>query len=163
MYKTVYELNEPKNFSSDNRQAFRDLLVKQAKVTNPTIEKVNRCSLLCICMVDNEIVSIGAIKPKTKSDFSSNKANLSNLQNDFEFELGYCFTLPDHTGQGHSSKIVDILINRIGYVNLMASTELRADNSMVGILVRRGFKQYGKPWKSTVHNGTLGLFLKFTR
>lgn len=163
MYKTVYELNEPKNFSSSNRQAFRDLLVKQAKVTNPTIEKVNRCSLLCFCKVDNEIVSIGAIKPKTRSDFSFTKANLGDLQNDFQFELGYCFTLPDHTGQGHSSKIVDILINRIGHVNLMASTELRVDNSMVGILVRRGFKQYGKPWKSTVHNGTLGLFLKFTR
>lgn len=45
----------------------------------------------------------------------------------------------------------------------MASTELRIDNAMIRILEKNNFKQFGKPWKSTVHKGTLGLFLKFVQ
>lgn len=162
MTTITYKIDIPKNFSIDEREKIRDLLEQQEKVDNPNIEKVNRCSLLCICQVDNEIVSIGAIKPKTNSDFNTDKADLDKLRNDFDLELGYCFTLSEHTGQGYSSNIARMLIDKIGNINLMGSTELRSDNSMIRILERNGFNQYGKPWKSGIHNGTLGLFLKFT-
>jgi len=113
--------------------------------------------------VDNEIISIGAIKPKTNSDFNSDKADLDKFRNDFSLELGYCFTLPNYTGKGFSSSIVKLLPDKFNHTNLMASTELRIDNSMTRILEKNNFKQFGKPWKSAIHKGTLGLFLKFVK
>lgn len=163
MLEITFKIDIPKNFSEQERRTFLDLLNKQGKVKDPTIGKVNRCKLLCVCKVDNQIVSIGAIKQKTTSDFNSNKSDLEHLSNEFKIELGYCFTLPDYTGKGFSSTIVKMLLTEIGNHNLMASTELREDNSMNGILQRNGFKQYGNPWKSIIHKGTLGLYLKFVK
>lgn len=162
MKEIVYKIGTPKDFSSSEINSFLDLLKKQRKVAIPTIAKIERCILLCICKVDNEVVSIGAIKPKTNSDFNSNKADLEKFRDDFEKELGYCFTLPSHTGNGFSSAIVKLLVDKVSNENLMASTELRSDNSMLSILHRNGLKQYGRSWKSRVHNGALGLFLKFS-
>lgn len=116
-----------------------------------------------MCKIDDKIVSIGAIKQKTDFDFNSDKADLDYFRNDFNFELGYCFTLPDYTGKGHSSEIVKHLIDKLSSENLMASTELREGNSMKTILERNGFEQRGKKWKSSIHDGELGLFLKFVK
>ena len=163
MSEIGYIINVPEKFSADEREVFRKLLQQQGKMQKVTIDKVNRCQLLCVCRVDNNIVSIGAIKPKTNSDFDSNKADLDRMRSEFKVELGYCFTLPGYTGNGFSSLIVKMLIEKIGKENIMASTELRGDNSMTRILERSGFKQYGKPWKSGIHGGALGLFLKFAK
>lgn len=161
MQEITYKIDNPKNFTEAERDTFLDLLKKQNKVSKPTKEKINRCKFICVCKVDGEIISIGAIKPKTNSDFDSNKADLDEFRNDFSLELGYCYTVPDHTGKGYSSAIVKLLLNKCKDINLMASTELRADNSMTLILEKNSFKQYGKPWESSIHNGALGLFLKF--
>ncbi len=159
----IYKIEQPENFSESDKDKFLELLKQQGKVNNPTLDRINNCKFLCLCIIDDKIISIGAIKPKTDSDFDSNKANLNDLRNDFDFELGYCFTLPKFTGRGHSSTIVKLLIDKLPDKNLMASTELRADNSMPRILEKNGFKQFGKPWKSTIHGGALGLFLKFVK
>ena len=142
-------------------QIFINLLIKQDKVRNPSIEKLYRCKFLSACTVDGEIVSIGAIKPKTNSDFDPAKANLPHLSVDFLWEIGYCYTDPNHTGNGYSSSIVEQLIEKLPENNLLASTELRSDNSMVRILERNGFKHFGNFWKSAIHHGDLGLFLRF--
>lgn len=163
MSTVVYKLEKPAEFSHDEKGVFVKMLLQQGKVNDPTITKLNRCKSLCVCSVNKEIVSIGAIKPKTKSDFGSNKANLAKLEDQFQFELGYCFTLPEYSGKGYSSKIVQLLIDNIDGENLMASTELRTGNSMLRILEQNGFRQFGNPWKSTIHHGTLGLFLRFSR
>jgi len=156
-----YKIDDPKNLTEAERKTFLALLIKQNKVRNPTIEKINRCKLIGVCFVDGELISIGAIKPKTNSDFNSSKADVDKFRNIFSLELGYCYTLPEHTGNGYSSSIVKLLLDKFKNTNLMASTELRADNSMTRILEKNSFKQYGKAWKSSIHNGTLGLFLKF--
>lgn len=160
MTEVIYRIDTPKNYSETEKNAFRDLLEQQGKVPQPTIDKVNRCTFLCVCKVDNTIISIGAIKPKTNSDFDTKKGNLDHLRNDFKLELGYCYTVPDYTRNGYSSQIVRMLVDKCREINLMASTELKIDNSMTRILERNGFKQYGQPWKSRIHGGTLGLFLR---
>ncbi len=43
----------------------------------------------------------------------------------------------------------------------MASTEISVNPGMVKILESNGFKLFGKPWKSSIHEHFLGLFLKF--
>ena len=44
--------------------------------------------------------------------------------------------------------------------NILATTEIYSNNSMIYILEKYGFRQCGKVWKSEVHKGVIGLFLK---
>lgn len=162
MSEIIYKIDVPNEFSAEEKEEIKRLLILQGKIQKVTIEKINRCKFICICQVDKNIIAIGAIKPKTNSDFNSDKADLDKMRNEFQDELGYCFTLKEHSGKGHSSKIVNLLLDKNGIdKNIMASTELRVDNPMVGILEKNDFRQYGNSWKSIIHNGTLGLFLKF--
>lgn len=162
MKSKTYKIDAPSNFSDGEKHLFLELLILQNKVTNPTILKIDKCLLLGICKIDEKIVSIAAIKPKTNSDFDSEKAAIENMRTEFNLELGYCFTLKDHTGNGYSSSLVKYIIDGTGE-NLMASTELRVDNPMLSILIKNGFGQFGKSWESKIHGGSLGLFLKFKK
>lgn len=163
MAEINFKIDKPKNFSVQEKNIFLGMIKQQGKIINPKMDRVERCHLLCICKEGEKIVSIGAMKPKSNSDFDSGKADLDKLRNDFTIELGYCFTLPDFTGKGYSSTISKLLLDKFEKDNIMASTELRADNSMTRILERNGFKLFGKPWKSGKHGGTLGLYLKFVK
>jgi hypothetical protein len=156
-----YQIDIPTNFSAADKQTFLKLLIEQKKVVNPSITKIENCKLLCTCRADNMIVAIGAIKPKTAADFGKLKANLIHVKDEFEFELGYCYTKPKHTRKGYSSRIVQKLLESNGRSNLMASTELTLENSMKRILERNGFKHFGSTWKSVIHGGSLGLFLRY--
>ncbi|MEO5942416.1 MAG: hypothetical protein ABIP30_15635 [Ferruginibacter sp.] len=72
---------------------------------NPSIDKLNKCKILCVCLVNGDTISIGAIKPKSPSDFSKPKANLLDLSIAFTWELGYCYTDINHVGKGYSSSV----------------------------------------------------------
>ena len=157
----TFELIHKKDITDSHRKIFADLLEKQGKVGGDYQIKADRCKTICIVTCDNIPVAIGAIKEKTKSDFSSAKANLVNLENLFEWELGYLYTSQSMTGKGIANQITKLLISDFGNDNLMASTELSANPSMVNILLRNGFKNYGNPFRSQLHNNILGLFLKF--
>jgi len=159
--KVEYELLSREQISDQVRQVFAGALRSQGKVRGNLLEKADRCKYLCIARIDGAVVGIGAIKTKTESDFSATKANLSDLSSEFGWELGYLFTEPAHTGQGIAKYICWLLTDAHGNENLMASTEVAANPAMVHILEGLGFKQYGTPWKSEIHDNYLGLFLKF--
>lgn len=57
--------------------------------------------------------------------------------------------------------IAKLLIEEYGKENLMASTEVKANHAMVHLLEKSGFRLFGKPWKSAIHENYLGLFIKF--
>ncbi len=159
MSKTSFKIGPPSEFTEDEKLAFVDLLNQQGKVVDPSLLKLNSCKLLAVSFLDNNFVSIGAIKRKTASDFGPTKADLPGLRDQFDWELGYCFTPPEYTGNGYSSEIVEKLIEAAGKIKLIASTEV-SGSSMRGILERNGFKQKGKIWPSGIHGGELGLFLR---
>ncbi len=158
--KIEYEIIHKNELKESHRRLFSEMLYKQGKIQGDLSKKADRCKLICIAKVDNKTVAIGAIKQKTKSDFSSDKANIPDLSNDFEWELGYLYTDDDFSGQRIASTISNTLIHNYGTENLMASTEITANPAMVKILEKNGFKLFGKPWKSSIHNNYLGLFLK---
>ncbi|PWW34559.1 acetyltransferase (GNAT) family protein [Idiomarina loihiensis] len=143
------------------RKVVAEALYRQGKVQGNLSEKADRCKFLCIARINGEVVGIGAIKPKTKSDFSEQKADLSKLADDFNAELGYLHTNPAHARKGIARNIAKLLVDAYGKKNLMASTEVSANPGMVKILETLGFRHYGKPWKSVIHGNYLGLFLKF--
>ena len=149
----------PSDFTNEEKNLIVELLKQQGKVIRPSVDKLNACQFIATVKENDVIISIGAIKPKTVSDFTKAKANLETDQTNFDWELGYCYTHPDHTRKGHSSSIVQSLLSKVDDTNLIASTEI-VGSSMKGILERHGFKQKGKTWKSKIHGGELGLFLK---
>lgn len=159
--KIEYEIVNNENLEDEHRKLVSDLLQKQGKVQGELKSKAGRCKMICIAKVDSKVVSIGAIKPKTESDFSNCKAGLTELADQFEWELGYLYTENGFGGKGIASTIVRLLIENYGNDNLMASTEISENPIMVRILEKNGFRLFGKPWKSKIHENYLGLFLKF--
>jgi RimJ/RimL family protein N-acetyltransferase len=156
-----YEIFQHDKIDDSIRAIFAAMLCKQGKVTGDFAAKADRCKLICIAKIDGEVVGIGGIKKKTASDFYKDKAGVPDLANKFEWELGYLYTDRDHGGHGIGSAVTRLLIDAYGKGNLMASTEISANPKMVRILEKQGFRLFGKPWKSGIHDNYLGLFLRF--
>ncbi|EJG1632236.1 TPA: GNAT family N-acetyltransferase [Vibrio parahaemolyticus] len=159
--KLEFEVVDKIDLQDHHRQLFADMLQLQGKVQGNLLTKADRCKSICIASIDGKPVAIGAIKTKTCSDFTDIKADLPQLEKEFSWELGYLFTDPKFQGQKIARNIVQVLIHHFGSDNLMASTEITANPGMVKILESNGFKLFGKPWKSSIHEHFLGLFLKF--
>ncbi|WP_241572375.1 GNAT family N-acetyltransferase [Vibrio parahaemolyticus] len=159
--KLEFEVVDKIDLQDHHRQLFADMLRLQGKVQGNLLTKADRCKSICIASIDGKPVAIGAIKTKTCSDFTDIKADLPQLEKEFSWELGYLFTDPKFQGQKIARNIVQVLIHHFGSDNLMASTEITANPGMVKILESNGFKLFGKPWKSSIHEHFLGLFLKF--
>ncbi len=161
--KIEYEIVKKEDLDDDHRKILSEMLSKQGEVQGDTLSKADRCKLICIAKMNSKVVSIGAIKIKTISDFSRKKSGLTELAKEFEWELGYLFTDSDFIGKGIASTIVRILLECYGEENLMASTEISKNPAMVKILKRNGFILHGKPWKSSIHKNYLGLYLRFKK
>ena len=156
-----YQTVERKDFKKNHREILASMLKQQGKVQGDFNKKIDRCRFLCMATADNNVAAVGAIKEKTPSDFSAEKAGLPELSNEFNWELGYFYTKEEYAGKGMASMIAKLLLEKYGKDNLMASTEITANPAMVSILQKNGFRLYGKPWKSGIHENDLGLFLKF--
>ena len=87
--------------------------------------------------------------------------DLRCIENDFNLELGYCYTEPTFQGKGISTNIVALLLEKSAKNGVIATTEIQNDNPMKKILLKQGFRQFGKVWKSKINNGTIGLFIRF--
>ena len=159
--KLKYQIIYKEDFTGNDKKIFADLLKMQNKILGNVSNKADRCKFICFTSVNETTIAIGAIKKKTASDFSLQKANLPKFESQFEWELGYLFTHPDYTKMGIASNIVRLLIKEFGDDNLMASTEISKNPAMVKILENHGFRHYGRPWKSDLHGNYLGLFLKY--
>ena len=159
--KIEYDLITKSHLTDEVRECFAAALKQQGKVQGNLLRKADRVKLLCIAKTDGKIAGIGAIKVKTESDFSIEKAGLSKQSSDFEWELGYMYTNPSYAGKGIAKNIARMLLDEFGQENLMASTEISANPAMVKILEQLGFRLYGNPWNSNIHNNYLGLFLRY--
>lgn len=155
-----YQTYKKCEFNIEIKQTLAMMLKKQGKVKGPFDEKASNCELICIAYLNDEPIAIGAIKKVSESVFNLGKSGLINRSNEFKFELGYLYTDPNCLGKGIASEIVDRLLNEIGFVNLIATTEVDANPAMVRILKNKGFKLAGNPWKSRIHREDLGLFLR---
>lgn len=150
-----------KKFNDKHRQIFAEMLKRQNKVQGDLTTKVDRCKMICIAHVNEKPAAIGAIKKRMKSDFLAEKANVPELTKEFDWELGYLYTDKEYEGRGIASMISKTLVDNFGKENLMASTEIADNPATVRILEKNGFRLFGKPWKSKIHENYLGLFLKF--
>lgn len=155
-----FQIIEKEKLTDSNREAFAKMLKAQGKVRGDLSTKADRCKTICFAYYNGELAAIGSIKQKTSSDFASHKADLSYLESQFDWELGYIYTAPDYEGKGLAQKVVATLIESFGDGNLMASTEIYKNPRMVHILESNSFRHYGEKWESDIHGNYLGLFLK---
>lgn len=155
-----FKIGPPSEFKDTEIESFLDLLLIQNKVKNPTLDRIRNCKLIAIGYEWDIPVSIGAIKPKTKSDFTEKKANLIDEAYKYDWEIGYFFTDPDFRGKKYSSYIFKELLKIYGRGNIMASTEIREDNTMIYILEKHNFFRKGNAWNSSISDNELRLFLR---
>lgn len=162
LYMSIqFKIIEKEKLTDLNREMFTKMLKAQGKVRGDLSTKADRCKTICFAYYNGELAAIGAIKQKTQSDFTIHKADLSSLESQFDWELGYIYTDPNYESKGLARNVVATLIKSFGDGNLMASTEISKNPRMVHILESNSFKLYGKQWKSDIHENYLGLFLKF--
>lgn len=161
MEQLIFQIFDNTKITTDIARVFIELLVKQDKVAKPSIARIKSCGEILLCYSDKKLIGIGALKPKTKSDFDKKKADLKIIEQKFIWELGYFYVDEAFRGYGISLTIARLLLKNKPNENILASTELFSDNAMIRVLEKVGFKHYGKPWASIRHDGTLGLFLKF--
>lgn len=155
-----FKIVAKKDLTDSDRKIFAELLQKQGKVKGNLLLKADRCKEICIAYIVNIPVAIGGIKIKTESDFHKEKADLTELAKDFEWELGYIYTDENHNGKGLSSSIIEKLLEKNKKENLMASTEIITNPIMVHLLEKNNFVRKGKSWQSGIHHDELGLFLR---
>lgn len=155
-----YKVITKECLTNDDRKVFAELLKKQKKVKGDLSVKADRCKEICIAYINDIPVAIGGIKRKTVTDFNEEKADIKDLEKDFDWELGYIYTEEEYNGIGISSTIVKKLLEKNIDENLMASTEILENPAMVHILEKNGFFRKGKSWKSGIHQNELGLFLR---
>ena len=156
-----YTVIDKSDFEESHRAVLADMLGKQQKVQGQLVDKIDRCKTICVAYQDGVPIAIGAIKQKTRSYFDTGHAGLPELSEHFDWELGYLYTRKESEGKGVGSYIVRLLLDSYGPDNLMASTELSTNPAMIRILEHNGFRHYGTPWRSSIHNKHLGLFLRF--
>ena len=67
MNSSGFRFLDPDQYSAEELNRFVGLLRLQGKVQNPSLHKLQRCKLFFAARYEQgEIVSIGAIKPKTQ-------------------------------------------------------------------------------------------------
>jgi hypothetical protein len=160
MTSLTFEVLEKKEITTSKANRFIALLKEQGKVRPPSVDRVKQCQKLIFVLWNGVAIGIGAIKPKTPSDFRPSKADLPELARDIAYELGYFYIKDSHRGLGLSSALARLLLRDFRDLNLIATTELHAGNPMVAVLHKSSFHRMGKSWKSAIHTGDLGLFVK---
>jgi hypothetical protein len=145
-----YKIDTPNNFSEQEKKKFLELLKKQGQVINPNLNNIKSSSYLCIVQVDEIVIGIGALKNVYKKPFKL--ANVNDIKDDFEIELGYIFVDSDQKktnfrGIGIGKNITQFLLSKVADRNVFATTELNQSNPMFQILRNIGFESIGNPYK----------------
>lgn len=161
MKELLFKIIDKQDIDDELAKDFIKLLVKQDKVYIPNKRRIQSCEKLVLCYADQELVGIGAIKTATTSVFDKEKANLKEMRSKVSCELGYFYVDCDYRGFGISNTMTRLLLQNKEKDNIIASTELYPNNVMIKVLEKFGFRQFGKPWPSKKHDGTLGLFIRF--
>ena len=157
-----YKLDIPDNFSPEEKKTFLGLLIRQGKVSTPTIEKINSSKYLCTAAYNDEIIGIGAIKQVYLAPFDY--ADVTEIKSNFQLELGYLFVEDSHEGTsfrklGIGESITRVLLDQTIKHNIFATTEFNENNPMIHILRGFGFKTVGKPYLGHITKDIITLMI----
>lgn len=157
--KVNFIIGKPEEFSLVETEHFLQLLIEQNQISNPSVEKVNNCSILCFAYFQDSLIGIGAIKQVYKTPFD--KAGVSELKSNYNSELGYLFIKDEKEfrGKGIAKAICNLLISQIQEENIFATTEQSDSNSMKYILQSLNFEKVGETYEGAKTKKKIGLYL----
>lgn len=158
--KLTFEIELPSKFKKNQLDDFLKLLIKQNQVSNPSIEKIKASSYICIVYYDDLPIGIGAIKKVYNKPFDY--AKVSELKNNFNFELGYLYVSEDGNYQnfGIGKTISKLLLKKLGNENIFATTEKSEQNSMIYILENLKFIKIGETYVGKKTKKSINLYVR---
>jgi hypothetical protein len=144
-----YKIDKAEYFSTAEKNCFLELIIRQGKVSEPTIEKIESCPYLCMASYDSKIIGIGALKQIYMTPFDN--AGVPDLKSKFNIELGYLYVLDNQDGisfrgLGIGKSITRFLLSHTKNKNIFATTESKESNPMLHILRNFGFTSIGNPY-----------------
>ncbi len=154
-----YILKSPTKFLDTERKDFEYLLNKQGQI-DKVEGKLDRCHIVCLVKLNGSSIGIGALKQVYKSPFKY--AGVSELQNIYNYEIGYLLVDNESIGKDYGSLgigkyITRLLLNQVVGENVFATTENNKENPMYYILQSFGFKVLGSPYKGKTTNKNIVL------
>lgn len=149
-------IKPPKKFSQPEFEAYYTLVLASGQVSIIGLRgRIQDAFLLGYCFHDGTIVSTAALKnPTTKhKNEVFLAAGVQELSTDFDYELGYAYTLLSYRGRHICSNLIAQLLKSTNRV--YATT---GNQSMVNILKRNGFVKIGKSFVG-INNPLLELYV----
>ena len=156
----TFKIDIPNKFTKKELSDFLKLLIKQEQVNNPNLDNIKASSFICLVYCEKLAIGIGAIKQVYKTPFD--KAKVSELKSEYDYELGYLFVDNDQKirGLGLGKTICKILLKQISEKNVFATTEQSELNPMKFILEGLGFSIAGKTYVGLKSKKSISLYVK---
>lgn len=156
---------EGRLFWAAEHDAFIDLVLAGGEVTENTLRgnvPVARC--LTYLRDGESLLGVAALKVP-RPDYRQSilrKSGIAIPPENFPYELGYIFVVPEVRGNGHCGRLVEAALREAGARGLFATA--RSDNAaMHATLGRYGFARAGAPYPGRNEPETIQLFLLAAR
>ena len=158
MKEEQYKIGNAKEFSKDEIEAFKNIVIKAGEVSSETFDGlIAKDPVLLFYPNTKDIEAVGALKKPNIS--YKNKVFLkseSKVNKDqYEFELGWIVCLKEEKGVGQ--KITSALA---AYKPKQYATVRKENAKMNHILQKYGFNRVGKSYKSDRGNYENNLYIK---
>jgi RimJ/RimL family protein N-acetyltransferase len=138
-------------------------LVKEGGEVNSEGLRLRIEDALCLAWIeadDGKVIGVGAIKRPYEQYRSSvfKKAGSEEVAIQFALELGWVFISPAFRGKGLSTPLIKKLLSSAENGSIFATTR-ENNEAMKAILANFGFQESGEPYKSSIGNHKLVLFI----
>lgn len=147
-------------FTDEEKTQMLSLLLEQGQVSGNLEEKMRNIKYGCVVYIDDKPIACAALKNRTKKPFKLVNANVLELYDDVSLELGYIYVKPEFRRSGVCTDMCNGLLGILRKSVVYAT--VRANNvGMKKILRNLNFDMYGKPYKSSVADNYVQLFIKY--
>lgn len=141
-------IEKPGNFSEEQKKEIAGLIADGGQVSYANaVIGLSRSKLIAVLQLENMVVATACVKNPRRSYCESvfRSAQVTELQENCLFELGYIVTRPGFEGRGYCQEILSNLIPLIDDLPTFATTRKVA---MTHILTKAGFRICGEVYKN---------------
>ncbi len=153
-------IKAPEDCSHEELSTFERLILEAGEVEpGGLLRRIKSAHKLIFIEIENECVSVGAIKIPSE-DYKNRvflKAGVADEKVNYQYELGYLYTLPDFRGHGAGSLLMESACEALHGDSCFATA--REENTKVHHLFSKAsFLRLGQVYQSDRGNYYLGLF-----
>ena len=153
----TYKILSPDKCDSQQLKNFYDIVVEGGQVlVNGLENRIKGADFLSFCESENEVVGVASIKNPDNA-YKKNtfrKANVEELSDNYNFEIGYAVTKETHRRKGISEQLIKSLMENSNSKSFYATTK---NDGMRHLLEKIGFTKLGDNYLNN-DNETLTLY-----